>query len=101
MELPGIVVARPPEVGEANGPPVDLVEARQDLDGVAPQRPPLRGRETRQGELGQDPARHVAHHVEDGAHDLGILAEDESLGHRHVCRSEGGDHPELPLHGVR
>ena len=100
VELPGVVVARPPEVGEAGRPPVHLVQAREYPDGVVPERPPVAGREAGQRQLRQDPSRHVSHQVEGSADHVRVLAEHHGLGDRHAGSAERRDHAELPLDGV-
>ena len=76
------------------------MEPRQDRDRVVPEGSPLGGRKPGQAQVGQHPARDVAHHVERGPDDRGILAQHEGLRDGHGRALERGDHPELPLDRV-
>jgi hypothetical protein len=69
---------------------VQLGQARAEI--VIDPGPVLR-RDIGQGRVHQDAARHVVHHIEVGADDARVLAEDAGVGHGHVRilqRAHGG-----------
>src|SRR5206468_3751183 len=100
VELTGDVVARPAEVAEADGPPVDGVEPGEDGVGVVVEGAAVGGREAGEGGIAEDTPVDAAHHVEGRPDDAGILAEDMGPGDGHPAPAQGGEHTVLPIDGV-
>lgn len=100
-ELAVVEPVAPPVGREAEAAEVDAVEAREGLDGGAPETRPLGGRDVGDREILEDAAVQELHDVEGRADDGVVLAEAVRPGHGHRRGAERGDHPVLALDLVR
>ena len=94
------VASLPPEVGEPEGPPVDLVQARHRLGHPEVDRPPLRGRHPGQGVVREDAAHEPLHEVEGRPDHVPLPVQEDGARHRNARPRQGGQDPVLAIHRV-
>ena len=100
VKLAGEVVARPPEVGEAERPPVGGVQAGQHVDERLVDQAALARRHAGNRGVGEDAPVHAVHDVEGRADDRVVFAQGERARHRVADLAQGRDDPVLPVDGM-
>ncbi len=100
-DLPLEIVARLAVIRQADLRGIEGVERRQRVDLGVVDRAAFRRAHAGQLQVPQNPPLDLFHDVEHRAHDRVVRAQSIRARHRETLRVQGGDHGELPVHGVR